>query len=452
MTTTYDPDHPSYHDEPDLRDEQVRALSICAGCRQCLNYCGVFPPVFALADSGRWRLGDPLGGDDAAEHATANVPDDVADELSGALDACHQCGLCVTNCPYAPGRHERALDIARLVQRTRAVKHRRKAIPLRGRLALNAVGRLDRVGKVASRATGIVNPLLAAPGSLGRKVIRRVTGISSQRVLLPYAKTRFSTWFKRRPRIRFEKRQGSVALFATCIVEYQVPAVGHDAVRVLERNGVECGLVDNARCCGAPSLHGGDIERFRALAQANVAAMQRAIRAGRDVVVLQPTCAHVIKKDYLNYLAPETVEPVVARTFDVSEYLMKVHAESPAGLDLDFDGDAPASITYHAPCHVRTQGIGLKSRDLLRLTGATVRVVAQCAGIDGMWGLSAANDTRSRELAIALFDAVNSHGSEVVAGDCALAHGAIVEGTGRVPVHPIQVIARAYGIPEEPIE
>jgi hypothetical protein len=38
---------------------------------------------------------------------------------------------------------------------------------------------------------------------------------------------------------------------------------------------------------------------------------------------------------------------------------------------------------------------------------------------------------------------------DVVAGDCHLANGAIFEETGRRPLHPIQVIARAYGIPDE---
>jgi hypothetical protein len=37
-------------------------------------------------------------------------------------------------------------------------------------------------------------------------------------------------------------------------------------------------------------------------------------------------------------------------------------------------------------------------------------------------------------------------GGEVIAGDCHLANGAITEETGRVPLHPIQVVARAYGL------
>ena len=36
-----------------------------------------------------------------------------------------------------------------------------------------------------------------------------------------------------------------------------------------------------------------------------------------------------------------------------------------------------------------------------------------------------------------------------MAGDCHLANTAITEQTGRMPQHPLQVVARAYGIPAE---
>jgi len=36
----------------------------------------------------------------------------------------------------------------------------------------------------------------------------------------------------------------------------------------------------------------------------------------------------------------------------------------------------------------------------------------------------------------------------VVTGDCHLANGAIIQETGRTPIHPLQFLARAYGLPE----
>jgi len=44
---------------------------------------------------------------------------------------------------------------------------------------------------------------------------------------------------------------------------------------------------------------------------------------------------------------------------------------------------------------------------------------------------------------------ITAAGNEVVCGDCHLANGSIEQETGTRPVHPIQLMARAYGIPEE---
>jgi glycerol-3-phosphate dehydrogenase subunit C len=56
----------------------------------------------------------------------------------------------------------------------------------------------------------------------------------------------------------------------------------------------------------------------------------------------------------------------------------------------------------------------------------------------------------ARQVAAPLGDAIREAALEVVAGDCHLANGAILQETGRLALHPLQVLARAYGIaPEE---
>ncbi|MFM8649768.1 MAG: hypothetical protein ACKODY_08380, partial [Actinomycetota bacterium] len=49
-----------------------------------------------------------------------------------------------------------------------------------------------------------------------------------------------------------------------------------------------------------------------------------------------------------------------------SEYLIKLHKDEGTSLDTEFGGDVPETITYHTPCHLRAQNIGLKSRDLMK--------------------------------------------------------------------------------------
>ncbi len=55
----------------------------------------------------------------------------------------------------------------------------------------------------------------------------------------------------------------------------------------------------------------------------------------------------------------------------------------------------------------------------------------------------------AKRIAKPLMDTVAKSESDLIAGDCHLANTAITEQTGKVPLHPLQVLARAYGIEQE---
>ena len=410
----------------------VASSRCCHGCRRCTPFCRTFPTLFDTLDHHAPPAPDPL---------TAAEQDRIVDE-------CFQCKLCFLNCPFGPDQSELAIDFPRLMLRAVAMRRHAKEVSTRRRLTDAVFGRTDLVGKVSTAVAPAANALTGAPGGVLRKVVAATAGVSEQRLLPPFARQRFTTWFKRRPRVRMGRPQARVTVFPTCLVEYQAPSIGYDLVRVYERNGIEC-TVKYPGCCGEPSLHSGDIARFRKEAARNVAALAQSVRAGHEVVVPQPTCAYVLRHDYVDYVGGPDAPLVAEHTVDASELLMRVHNGEDTTLDTAFHGDVPASITYHAPCHLRAQDIGSKSRDLLKLTGAHVQVVQQCSGIDGMWGLRHDNAERSLPVSRRLGELVTTAGGEVVAGDCHLANTAITEQTGRLPVHPIQVIARAYGIPED---
>ena len=431
MTVTYDPHHPAYLDESDVRDELTRVYDLCQACRLCFKLCSAFPTLFDLIDRH---------DDQDAARLTKAEQDQVVDE-------CFQCKLCYVNCPYTPGRHEWALDFPRLMLRAEAMRHARKDGPAKRRFTDNVMGRTDLVGRAGSTMAAAANVVTGKRGGVVRSVLAATAGVSSQRLLPPYSRQRFTTWFKKRPRLRMERRQAKVTVFPTCLVEYHAPAVGRDLVRVYERNGVECGVAYPG-CCGAPYLHSGDIARFQKAAAANVKALASVARDGTDIVVPQPTCGYVLKHDYVDYVPGSDSRVVAEHTYDAAEYLMKLHKDG-ASLDLAFPGDVPETITYHTPCHLRAQNIGLKSRDLMKLTGARITLVQQCSGIDGWWGLREENAELSLAVSAKLGDEVRGTEGEVVAGDCHLANTAITEQTGRVPLHPIQVMARAYGIPDD---
>jgi Fe-S oxidoreductase len=347
--------------------------------------------------------------------------------------------------------HESAINFPRMMLRQSAMRIANDQVSLRKRIATQVMGHTNLVGALAlSMSTASSYVVNAKPGSFVRIVAAKTIGVSSARLLPTFTKQRFSTWFKKRDQPLLSKKQGSVSVFPTCLVEYQQPSIGHDLVKVYERNGIECSLVDGAGCCGVPYLHSGDIDAFTKVAAKQVKVLADAVRRGTDIVVPQPTCSYILKKEYVVYVGGPDAELVAAHTFDSSEYLLNLHQTDETELDLNFTGDAAATMRYCVPTHMTAQNIGHCSHDLMRLSGAHITVIDQSSGVDGMWGYRAGNEEVSLSVAQKLADAITTVDSALVVGDCHWANTVILEQTGMTPQHPLHVLARAYGIAEEP--
>lgn len=426
----YDPLDSRYLDPNDARVERDRTFQVCSDCRICVRLCPSFKSLFQMIDARE---------DDDHAHAVDGLSDI---EHQRVVDECYQCKLCYVVCPYTPDQHQEwRIDFPRLMLRSLAIRGQE------GRVSRNAklLARTDLQGKIATALSPIVNKMNRV--GLVRGLMEKTTGIAKDRLLPDFAKVRFSNWFRSRAQDAKAATRGTVTLFPTCLVEYQEPAVGKALVGVYERNGLGCELPDGQVCCGMPWLDAGDVGKFRDQAERNVGVLAPAIKEGKDVVVPQPTCAYVLKNDYADFLGTDDAKLVREHTFDASEYLIYRHREQP--LDTSFDGTTYDTITWQAACHYRAQQMGPKSRELMQLTGAKVQMVERCSAIDGTWGLRAENAELARHVAEPLMDRVKEAETDLVAGDCQLSNTAIHEGTGRRPVHPLQVLATAYGLPEE---
>jgi Fe-S oxidoreductase len=194
------------------------------------------------------------------------------------------------------------------------------------------------------------------------------------------------------------------------------------------------------------------VEEFTKAARRNVAALAAEVRAGRDVIVAQPTCAYVVKRDYPVYAKGAEADLVSSHTFDPAEYLVRRHRDPDDAFTLRAEfpgrdgGGVPESVTYHVACHLQAQNTGLRSRDLLKVAGVKCTVVQRCSGIDGTWGYRAEHYELARKVAAPLGREIEAAGNAVVCGDCHLANGSILQETGTQPEHPLQLMARAYGV------
>src|SRR5262249_17477451 len=92
------------------------------------------------------------------------------------------------------------------------------------------------------------------------------------------------------------------------------------------------------------------------------------------------------------------------------------------------------------------QNIGFRSLQILGLVSDDVHLVDACSGVDGTWGMKARWWEQSQKVADKLVLEIRSAEPERVSTDCPLAALRIQERTGRPAVHPVVLLAEAYGL------
>jgi Fe-S oxidoreductase len=413
----YNPNDPKYWDEEGLRQELERVFEVCNWCRLCFNLCPSFPALFQAIDTH--------GGD---------VRQLTQDETARVIDLCYQCKVCYVKCPYTPDDgHEFQLDFPRLMLRAVALRARRGGFGLRSRL----LSRPDRIGRLGSLAAPLVNWANRQP--VLRRGLEALLGIHRDKRLPVYHRETLEAWLQRQA-----PRQGlaeEAVLFVSCAVNFNAPEVGRDCVEVYARNGIALSCASN-QCCGMPALEAGDVRLAQKLCRENVESLLPHVRQGKKVVVLEPTCAYMLRKEYPELAGVPEAREVAAATRDACEFLFELKQQG--RLNRDFRS-SPGTIAYHLPCHLKAQNIGYRSRDLMRLIpGATLRLVDQCSGHDGTWAMKKQFFPLSLLTAQKASAQIQSGDVDLVASDCILAGLHLEQVTGRKPLHPIQVLARAY--------
>ncbi len=414
---TYNPNDARYWDPAGLAQEIERVYEICHGCRLCFNLCPTFPAMFKAID----------GQDGDSRKITVQ-------DHAYILDTCYQCKLCYVKCPYTPDdKHEFQLDFPRLLIRANMQRVKANGIGLRERVLSHP----DEVGTMAGLTAPLTNWANKQP--LLRAGLEATLGIHKDKLLPDFHGESFIDWAAGQPETAGDPNQA--VLFATCFVNHNNPQVGKDALEVFSKNGVAL-KCPKQNCCGMPAIEAGDIDLARKLAASNVASLLPHVEAGKKVLAINPTCSYMLRKEYAELLGTPEAAKVGAATMDLCEFLFE---KKRAGqFNREFQS-TPGKVAYHLACHLKAQNIGFRSRDLMRLIpGATIAMVEQCSAHDGTWAMKKEFFPLSMLTGKKAFDEMKEAEPETMATDCPLAAIQFDQAIGTRPIHPIQVLKRAY--------
>jgi Fe-S oxidoreductase len=422
---------PSFYDEAALDKELERVFDICHGCRRCFSLCNSFPTLF-----------------DAIDEAPSGELDTVDKKVYwDVVDHCYLCDMCyMTKCPYVPP-HPWNLDFPHLMLRAKAVKAKKGEVRFRDKVlaSTDVVGSIAGIPVVA-QAVNAINKT-----ETGRMLLDATLGVAVDAPVPDYhsnsARKQLAGRELAAPATPTAETRGRVVLFTTCYGNRNEPDLNLDLVEVFEHNGIPVKIVSQEKCCGMPKLELGDLEAVARHKETNIPALKQAIDEGYDIVAPIPSCVLMFKQE-LPLMFPEdaAVQAVKARIFDPFEYLMLRHK---AGLlRTDFAGEL-GKVSYHVPCHLRVQNIGLKTRDVLQLVPNTViDVIERCSGHNGTYAVKKEFRPASVKIGKPVMNRVAKASPDHYTSDCPMAGHQIETGLPepKEPTHPLKLLRNAYGI------
>jgi Fe-S oxidoreductase len=407
-------------------------FDICHGCRRCFSLCQAFPTLF-----------------DAIDASPTLEPDGVDKKVYWqVVEHCYLCDLCyMTKCPYVPP-HPWNVDFPHLMLRAKAVRAKNGELswPQRVLSSTDAVGSILGIPVVAE----ITNA--ANRSKLARGLLDKILGVHPTAPVPDYhfdtARRRLTCSLRRDLSAQpTADTRGQVVLFTTCYGNRNEPDLALDLAAVFEHNGIPVILAAKERCCGMPKLELGDLQTVAKYKEENIPQLLKLIDAGYDIVAPIPSCVLMFKQELPLMFADDVdVRRVAEHIFDPFEYLMLRHG---AGLLKTEFKNSLGKISYHVPCHLRVQNIGLKTRDVLRLVpGTTIELIERCSGHNGTYGVRSRYREASMKIGAPVISRVDSSHSAYYSSDCPMAGHQIESGLDpkREPTHPLKLLRIAYGI------
>lgn len=419
-------------------NEMAHMARVCNGCGACrsqnseVRMC----PIFRFAPR-----------EEASPRAKANLvravltgqlpPETVSkDAFKAVADLCVNCQMCRLECPAS-------VDIPRLVMEAKGEYVAVNGLPLRDRL----LARLDLISAIGARLWRVSNWIIRNPQT--RWFLARMLGLAQERKLPRYASRSFLRTAARRRLTRPASGDGpKVLYFVDTYANYHDPQLAESLVSVLEHNGVSVYVHPAQLPSGMSLISAGMIDKARRMAAHNVGILVEAVRQGYHIVATEPAAALCLTYEYPILLEDSDARMVAENSSEACHYLWTLHQQGKLRLDMK---PIHTTLGYHQPCHVKALEIGEPAYHLLGLIPElkVTRTESGCSGMAGTFGLKQENFRDSLRAGWGLITSLRHPSLQAGTTECSACKIQMEQGTEKPTIHPLKLMALAYGLMPE---
>ncbi|MEM8944216.1 MAG: anaerobic glycerol-3-phosphate dehydrogenase subunit C [Planctomycetota bacterium] len=419
--------------------EIMHAARTCNGCAACRTQSeeSRMCPIYRYAP--REEASPRAKANLARGILTGSLPPDISltDASKTIADLCVNCHMCRLECPAN-------VDIPKLMLEAKAAY-----VATNGeRLYSWLLTRVDLLCATASKFHRLSN--WAVGNRVARWIIEKLLGIAKGRKLprftqRPYLQQAAQQRLNRPQRSASEK----VLYFVDTYANYCDTQLAEAFVAVLGHNGIATYVPESQRHAAMPQITNGVLDPARQTAEHNVALLAEAVRQGYKVVATEPSAVLALTHEYPTLLPGDHDAKLVSEnTYEACHYLWKCHQRGK--LQLDFS-PLQARLGYHTPCHVKALQAGSPTESLLDLIpGLQIEPLEKgCSGIAGTYGLGRENYRNSLRAGLPLLTAVRTGDFKAATTNCSACKIQMEQGTSKPTIHPIKLVALAYGLMPE---
>ncbi len=385
----------SKHKKLEEFEEQIHQ---CVKCGACQAHCAVFAAHKRESTVARGKV--------ALAQALLDKEMPLDERFVADMSKCLLCGSCHDKCPNLVPTDEIVMAARREIAERQGMTSFGKVV--------GTVLKNPALMKWGVKGAKTFSKLLfkKAPDGSGLRLRFPAPFISGDRLIPPVAPRLFR---ESHPEfIPGDAGQPTVDFFTGCMINHMYADIGEALLKILRFLRVNVRIPAGQGCCGLPALSAGDGATVEELAERNLAAFSR---QPADAIVTACASCNVGMGKHFGGLGEEQAE-IASKVTDILVFL--VRQGLPEKLAALPKKEQRRRVTYHDPCHLRTQGITKEPRLLLRALPGVEFVEMEgadrCCGLGGTF--SVYHYDTSKQIGARKANGIEKSDAELVASAC----------------------------------